>query len=231
MRVILDGIYTILAIAAIAIVVYAAIYYKADETVAFGTHSPETVMKSEFTVLAPENYDTAFIFYPGAKVEYLAYFPLLEKLKDSGIACVIAKMPLNLAILDNTAAERAIELLPDVKNWYIGGHSLGGAMASGFYAEHSDELSGLVLLGSYIYGEVSPEDALIVVGSNDMVVDMAKIDFDDYVDNIILIPGGNHAQFGNYGKQSGDGEAEISADVQQELTVRAILDFVAKRGQ
>ena len=37
-----------------------------------------------------------------------------------------------------------------------------------------------------------------------------------------VIAGGNHAQFGDYGHQPGDGSATISADDQQAQTVRAI---------
>ena len=39
----------------------------------------------------------------------------------------------------------------------------------------------------------------------------------------VVIPGGNHAQFGDYGAQKGDGTAAISADEQRRQTVQAIL--------
>ena len=38
-----------------------------------------------------------------------------------------------------------------------------------------------------------------------------------------VIAGGNHAQFGNYGKQMGDGDAFISVENQQRQTVKMIL--------
>ena len=38
-----------------------------------------------------------------------------------------------------------------------------------------------------------------------------------------VIEGGNHAQFGNYGKQKGDGEASVSDVKQQQETVEIIL--------
>ncbi|MBO7209393.1 MAG: hypothetical protein J6V44_00065, partial [Methanobrevibacter sp.] len=41
-----------------------------------------------------------------------------------------------------------------------------------------------------------------------------------------VINGGNHAQFGSYGIQSGDGVASISPENQREQTERAILDFI-----
>ena len=42
----------------------------------------------------------------------------------------------------------------------------------------------------------------------------------------LVIPGGNHAQFGSYGRQSGDGEAAIGREEQQQITVDAILRWI-----
>jgi len=40
-----------------------------------------------------------------------------------------------------------------------------------------------------------------------------------------VIAGGNHAQFGDYGPQKGDGAAEISGEAQQTATVDAVCTF------
>ncbi|MEG0323167.1 MAG: alpha/beta hydrolase, partial [Raoultibacter sp.] len=42
----------------------------------------------------------------------------------------------------------------------------------------------------------------------------------------VVIEGGNHAQFGNYGVQAGDGEATISPQEQWDKTASAIADFI-----
>ena len=42
-----------------------------------------------------------------------------------------------------------------------------------------------------------------------------------------VIEGGNHAQFGCYGAQSGDGKAAIPAQAQQEEAVRVILESLS----
>ena len=42
----------------------------------------------------------------------------------------------------------------------------------------------------------------------------------------MIIMGGNHAQFGNYGHQSGDGQATISSQQQQNQTVQFILQSI-----
>ena len=43
----------------------------------------------------------------------------------------------------------------------------------------------------------------------------------------VVIDGGNHSQFGNYGFQKGDGEARISREEQEDRTVEAILNFLS----
>lgn len=134
-------------------------------------------------------------------------------------------MPFNLAVFDKNAADDIFDEYPEITNWYIAGHSLGGAMASSYMADHPDKLNGLILLGSYMYGSVPSDKALVIYGSKDQVLDRSKINSEDQV---VLIEGGNHAQFGDYGSQSGDGIATISSEEQQTITVNAIADFVQK---
>ena len=81
-------------------------------------------------VFAPESPTAGLIFYPGGKVENTSYAPLLHDLADDGILCVLVKMPCNLAVLDMNAADSIPERFSEVTDWYIGGHSLGGAMAA-----------------------------------------------------------------------------------------------------
>ena len=58
------------------------------------------------------------------------------------------------------------------------------------------------------------------------LLDKKKI---DYKRNIVVIKGGNHANFGNYGHQKGDAKATISRKEQQNQTVKAINNFIEKR--
>jgi hypothetical protein len=225
---------TLIAILALVIVlfiaffIYASDYYRADET-ANAVLQSEAVTRVEdnFIVLSPaEAGDTAMIFYPGAKVEYTAYLPLLEKItQSSNITCILVKMPFNMAIFDPDAADDIISRFPDIENWYIAGHSMGGAMASDYASKNQDKIKGLILLGAYIYGDYPVENALTIYGSFNTSVE-EKI---DYTENIVVIEGGNHAQFGNYGKQKGDTDATISSQEQQEIAVEAIREFLEKR--
>lgn len=211
-----------------AFYIYVSDYYRADD-VAIAVMQSEAAMhvQDNIVVLSPTtSSDTALIFYPGAKVEHFAYLPILEKIKESsGITCILVKMPFNMAIFNANAADKIIDQFPEINNWYIGGHSMGGAMASNYASKHQEKVKGLILLGAYIYGNYPAENALTVYGTFNTSV-AEKI---NYTENIVAIEGGNHAQFGNYGKQKGDPDATISSVEQQNIAVEAIKDFLAKR--
>ena len=203
---------------------YVSDYYRADETAQALLMDEHIETHEDYTLLSPDQpTDTALIFYPGAKVEESAYLPLLEQLRQEGLACILVPMPFHMAIFDSDAALDVMEQFPDISHWYIGGHSMGGAMASQFASQHPDLVEGLILLGAYPYGEYAAEYTLTVYGSLNTSV-AEKI---DYTENVVVIEGGNHAQFGNYGPQKGDAPAEITDAEQQAVTVSAIVEFIA----
>lgn len=171
------------------------------------------------------------IFYPGAKVEYTAYEPLMNSIADRGVLCLLVKMPFNLAILGKDSAVGLNAIYPEVEHWYIGGHSLGGAMAADFAYEYGG-LEGVVLLAAYPSKSLSETDlrVLSVYGSNDGIMNKNKYEKSkaklpsDFTEQVI--EGGNHAGFGFYGEQQGDGEAQISAAEQSYITAGYIADFI-----
>ncbi|MBQ9680167.1 MAG: alpha/beta hydrolase [Ruminococcus sp.] len=179
-----------------------------------------------------EGEDTALVFYPGAKVDSEAYLPLMKKLAENGIDCFLLKAPMRIAIFDMNAAERIIDKY-DYQTWLLSGHSMGGIAAAGCAAENSDVVDGVVLLASYPNNVLGDDISLLsIYGTEDMVLgrdayEKAKSNYPSNSQEVV-ITGGNHAQFGNYGRQSGDGEATITREEQQEKTVAAILDFVQK---
>ncbi|MEG1331947.1 MAG: alpha/beta fold hydrolase [Eubacterium sp.] len=208
----------------ISFFVYVSDYYRADAVAQMTLEMDDHIEAiGNDIILSPTTpSDTGLVFYPGAKVEAIAYLPILEKLKQNGVTCVLVKMPFNMAIFDVNAADSIFEQFPEIKKWYIGGHSMGGAMASSYAAKHQDTVDGLILLGAYIYGDYPPEKALTIYGTfnSDLEEKMP------YTENRIVIDGGNHAQFGNYGPQKGDPPATITSDEQQNIAVSAILDFI-----
>ncbi len=217
----------VLAILAGAFFWYVSDYYRAED-VALEVLAQDSTIKEQgnLTILSPSySTDTAIIFYPGAKVEAEAYLPLLDQIRQLGVTCILVHMPFHMAIFDSNAAEEVMAQFSEYQHWYMAGHSMGGAMASQFAADHPDEVDGLILLGAYIYGAYPEEDTLTIYGSLNQSVE----DHIDYTENIVEIQGGNHAQFGNYGPQKGDLPATISAQEQQKQTVEAIEAFLAQR--
>lgn len=199
---------------------YLTDYYPAEEAV----WSVENLQVEDNVTVLPGYADIAVIFYPGAKVEAEAYLPLLDRIRQTGVTCFLVDMPFHMAIFDPNAAEDVMANHPEIAHWYIMGHSMGGAMASQFAADHPEQIKGLILLGAYPYGEYPVEKTLTIYGSlNESVAE--KI---DYTENVVVIQGGNHAQFGNYGPQRGDAPAEISAEEQQKQAAAAIADFLWK---
>lgn len=175
---------------------------------------------------------TGFAFYPGGKVDYRAYAPLMSDLADQGVTCVLLKMPFQLAVFDINAASRAISALPQISKWYVGGHSLGGVMASTFAASNTDAVEGIVFLAAYPSGDITESGlrVLSLYGTEDGVLNMDSFKASKKKapqGTIYLeIPGGNHAGFGSYGIQKGDNTALISSDQQRKETTGAIVLFL-----
>jgi pimeloyl-ACP methyl ester carboxylesterase len=163
---------------------------------------------------------TGFIFYPGARVDYRSYAPVLRRIAARGYFVVLTPMPLNLALFNGNAADRVMAKYPEVEHWVIGGHSLGGVAAAGYAAGHP-AIEGLVLWASYPANDALKDreiKALSIYGSNDALANAAKIDESRALlppDTVYVeIAGGNHSQFGSYGLQPGDGAAGISPEEQ-----------------
>lgn len=225
----------VIVILAAVCVIYVSDYYRADDEaiMAFSTMSKVQVQYgSDMVVFGDEKSDIGFIFYPGGKVEYTAYEPLMAACSEKGMLCVLLKMPFNLAVLDINAAEDITGQFPQISHWYIGGHSLGGSMAAAYGEDHYDKLCGVVLLGAYSTADLSETGlaVLSVYGSEDGVMNREK--YDKYRSMLpedmreIVIEGGCHSGFGMYGTQAGDGEPSITADEQINITADAIYQFL-----
>ena len=227
----------VLALTVLACAVYLCDYYPAEPE-ALEVFAPVGVIGAETTkegdrVFGPKDADVGFIFYPGGKVEPLAYVPLMRALTEKGILCVLVEMPFHLAVFDVDAAEGIQEQYPDIERWYIGGHSLGGSMAAAYAETCPDDFEGLVLLGSYSAVDLAETDlrVLSVYGSEDQVLDRGN--YEENKKNLprdfeeVILDGGCHAYFGMYGAQKGDGTPTITREEQLLLTADA---FAAMAG-
>lgn len=208
-------------------------YYRADNAAAAamaGSAGVTVRQMEDLVVFEPETPSAGLVFYPGGKVEYTAYAPLMLALAERDVLCVIAQMPCNLAVLDRNAALEIPEQFPQIDGWYIGGHSLGGSMAASCAGENAGLFKGLVLLAAYATEELSELEVISLYGTEDTVLNMEK--YEQYRGNLpedvteIVIDGGNHAQFGSYGAQDGDGAAGISGEEQLRITAEEIAEFI-----
>ncbi len=218
----------ILAILIMSVTWKATSYYHATPEAIEAMQSTDQVIVTEESqcIFFDGPSDTrAFIFYPGGDVETESYAPLLQMVAEGGMDVFLVKMPLRLAIFGKDKATDILNEYNEYENWYIGGHSLGGAMAANYAADHHERFDGVILMAAYPTKNLKYDNLQVLsfYGTEDKVLNMEnyvtgrELMPDDYTE--IQIPGGNHAQFGNYGFQKGDGEATISANEQQAFVV------------
>lgn len=239
LKIVLMAILVILMMLTIGSGVYIKNYYKADETTVdqyLARADDYDIQISEkpgkYIVFEPEEPKAGFIFYPGGKVEYTSYVPLMELCAEKDILCILVHMPGNLAIFDQDAAKDVRKLYPDVEDWYIGGHSLGGVVAGFYLKDHVEDYEGYILLASYSTKNLSDSDlkVLCLYGSEDQVMGSDPVykhqgNLPEDTE-IQVIDGGCHAYFGSYGPQKGDGEPFISNEEQLLLTVDEIVELI-----
>jgi hypothetical protein len=228
------GVIAVLLIAGITW--YIGDYYHADEAVAGYLREKQKVSVTEIEeglFFDGPGKEEAMIFYPGAKVEYKSYAPLMQMTAQKGIDCFLVKMPGNLAIFGIDKAEGIFRKY-QYEQWYMGGHSLGGAMAASYSSKHMEKVDGVLLLAAYPTKPLKKEGFKVVsvFGSEDEILDRKKLkEGKEYMPkdySQVCIQGGNHAWFGLYGKQDGDGNAEITHEEQWKQTVDAIKNMRKK---
>jgi hypothetical protein len=139
------GILILFLLLAAAAAVYISDYSRASDNVrAYLQDTAEVAVREipEGLFLDGPGTENALIFYPGGKVEYTAYLPLLHRLAEDGTDCFLVRMPANLAFLGINKAGGILEAY-DYDSWYLAGRSLGGVAAAFYAADH--DLNGLIL--------------------------------------------------------------------------------------
>jgi len=166
---------------------------------------------------------TGVFFQPGAKVDARAYAAILRPLAEAGHIVVIPKQPLGIAFLSILTFDATRAAYPDVTDWVVGGHSLGGTVAA-IQADSADDdptapVVGLLLYASYPASDMSSSltaRVLSISASNDGLATPDKIaasrDTLPAGSQFIVIDGAVHSFFGDYGPQPGDGTPAVSHD-------------------
>jgi dienelactone hydrolase len=193
----------------------------------------EVVEKNEIYKIGEGN-EVGLIYYPGARVDPKSYVPLAIDISKENIITFIPKMSFNFAVFSPNKALEIVRENQDIDKWFIAGHSLGGAMAARVVYENPGIFEGLILNASYPAENNSLEDkdvrVLSIYAEYDGLATVEKIDnsrdFLPEESKFVLIEGGNHAQFGYYGSQNGDLEADISREEQRDIIAREMINFI-----
>lgn len=226
------------------IVVVLVVVFASGMFLRVNTYQPTTEALNDAKTAKNENKTLFFkgepdkptiLFYQGALVENASYSIWAKKVSESGYPVYLIKEPLNLAVLAPNKAQKIIST-NHIKNYVIGGHSLGGVMASRFAAEQKNDsgLKGVFFLASYPDEKGSLNsfsgEILSVTGSNDGVLNWESYqEAKDYLPSQTqykTIEGGNHAGFGSYGKQKKDKEATISNATQQTQLADILVNWL-----
>ncbi|MBC1423639.1 alpha/beta hydrolase [Listeria seeligeri] len=224
----------------LGLMVWGYLYFNSEpsnvaENAANSTKTVDVLEENNILVFTPRKTDAGMsvILYPGAFIDGLSYAPLAKELASNGYKTYIVEMPLNLAVFGKNRAADIIDEAPDEK-FVIGGHSLGGVMSSRFAHDNEDEIQGVFFLASYPDEKGSLKNAsfpaISITATNDKVLNK-----DSYNESkkylpkdttFVSIEGGNHAQFGSYGTQHGDGKATISGTEQTEQVANAMISWL-----
>lgn len=233
--------------AIIGFVVWAELPMRADPA-ALGLVEAQTgftVTDDGTTVVMTPDAPTGFglVFLSGARVDAPAYEYKLSGLAQAGVTIVIVRPLLNFAIFEQRPLSDFEAAAPDVDHWFVGGHSLGGVKACMYAADSAaastassaadSTVEGLVFFGSYCANDISASGlpVLSLAGENDALSTPQKIEdaapLLPATAEFVTIPGSNHAQFGNYGDQPGDGTSTATdADVRTAIT-DALIAFLS----
>ncbi|WP_181249628.1 alpha/beta hydrolase [Listeria seeligeri] len=224
----------------LGLMVWGYLYFNSEpsdvaENAANSTKTVDVLEENNILVFTPRKTDAGMsvILYPGAFIDGLSYAPLAKELASSGYKTYIVEMPLNLAVFGKNRAADIIDEAPDEK-FVFGGHSLGGVMSSRFAHDNEDEIQGVFFLASYPDEKGTLKNAsfpaISITATNDKVLNK-----DSYNESkkylpkdttFVSIEGGNHAQFGSYGTQHGDGKATISGTEQTEQVANAMISWL-----
>lgn len=206
----------LIVIAALAVGYLGTPYHGSPESIAAVEDDEQVTVDrtADGYVLQPADTTPAagIVFYPGGRVDPDAYVGSLAALsREANVTVVVPPMTLNLAVVDyglaanglgSHAADSAMADRPAIDDWYVGGHSLGGAMACRYAA--ANEVDGLLLYASYCDRDISERDLAVVsvTGDADGVIDRNA--YERNRENlppstrVAELDGVNHTQFGTY---------------------------------
>lgn len=226
----------VLVLVTVGFLVWANIVARGDREAAIEawTNPAVSIVSTDHSIVmtpTAESSGEGLVFIPGARVDPYAYlFTLAGVVEESGMTVVITKPTLNLAFFDTRPLATFTADAPEVDDWFVGGHSLGGVRAC-MLADDPD-VTGLILFGSYCANDLSSTDlrVLSIGGSQDGLTTPEKIEDAAGLlpasTTFVEIEGLNHAGFGNYGAQAGDGVSSLTRDESRDAITDALANFL-----
>ena len=164
---------------------------------------------------AGDSLPRGILYFPGARVDPYSYLYPLADIAAAGTTVVVVDPLFNMALLDTRGVSELTTDFPDITSWVLAGHSLGGVKAC-MEASHP-AVTHLVLFASYCANDISDLDIEVfqVTGDRDGLLDdslrqEAESLLPPQGHQTLVIEGANHADFGTYGPQPGDGESTMS---------------------
>jgi dienelactone hydrolase len=223
---------------------YGYLYYSAQQgyaapaaaaLAAMESDSQVTVQDGDWVVMRPASTTPTrgVIVYPGAYCDVRGYAPLMRPMAAAGWLVVGVKMPLNLSLLAPGRADKVRAAYPEIDEWVMVGHSLGGSMVGVYASEHPGELAGVIFWDSY------PPESNSLADQNMPAVHIHRATLDGEPpekfkkmratfppDNKwVPVPGGIHMYFGAFdgGGYNEEWTPKISNEAQLELATAATL--------
>lgn len=229
----------------VGFLVYASLVFEGDREAsldAWRSNGVEITGTDRSIVIEPTTgaIGAGLVFIPGAKVQPSAYlYKMAGIVEATGMTVVITEPTLNLAFFDTRPLSEFTADAPEVERWFVGGHSLGGVRACQLAADGTRDdadpaVEGLILFGSYCVDDLSGSDleVLSIVAENDGLSTPEEVASragnlpDDTVS--VTIEGANHAAFGDYGAQPGDGTATIDRQTARAEISDAVAAFIGE---
>jgi hypothetical protein len=173
------------------------------------------------------------LYFPGARVDPYSYLYPLVDIAAAGTTVVIVDPLFNMALIDSRGVSELTSDFPEITSWILAGHSLGGVKAC-LEASHPS-VTHLVLFASYCANDISDLDisVLHVVGDRDgLLDDSLRRDAESLLPpgrhTTITLQGANHADFGTYGPQPGDGESTVTDQVMRTMITDALDAHISR---
>lgn len=211
-----------------------------EAVTALESDSVITVTREPWLTFLPNDIapTTGFIFYPGGRISYLGYSDLMRSISESGYLVVVPKMSLNIALTAPNVADEIIAAHPEITDWVIGGHSVGGTFAVQYIFNHPENIDGVAIWSSYPAdsNDISSFDIPVVLmyGSREVKVTDESVGARKHLlpvdTSYIVIEGGDHHQFGTYALTTEEDLATISRTTQHEQILTTMLELLKAAG-